>query len=115
MFSLSSYPVPRCPVRLQELVVQISHVHKGYVSECTWFRGAKMTAHILFMLSEEAVAAVLAMFMVNNLAAGRYSFDTPCATCHPKSGLAPTLVLRAGIASSGCDYMCPDETTGRLV
>eukprot|EP00892_Ulva_mutabilis_P007895 jgi/Ulvmu1/5478/UM023_0014.1 len=97
-----------------ELVVQVALIHNGYVSECVWAR-SKMFAHVLFMLSEEAIAAALSMFAANQLASGRLTLGTPCTVLSADNDTLPRLVLRTSIASSGCDALHPDERTGRLV
>jgi hypothetical protein len=107
-------PASPPPPSLQELMVQLSLIHNGYVSECVWSR-PKMSAHVLFMLSEEAIAAGLAIFAVNHLASNRLCFGSPCSVLPPGNGLLPHLVMRVSIASSGCDTLHPDESTGRLV
>ena len=94
--------------------MQAAHIHRGYVSECVWAR-SKMSAHVLFMLSEEAIAAALTMSAANHLTGDRIDFGVPCTVADPNNGALPHLALRMGIASSGCDALRPDERTGRLV
>lgn len=105
------------PAAVQELVLQTALIHNGYVSECVWAR-SKMSAHVLFMLSEEAVATALTMSAVGHLAADRLAFRNPTAAGGGGAGGGsppPRLTMRMSIASSGCDALHPDERTGRLV
>lgn len=93
--------------------MQTAIIHNGYVSECVWAR-PKMSAHVLFMLSEEAIATALTLSAVCQVAGHRLTFGQPCTVTHG-AGTMPRLITRMSIASSGCDSLVPDERTGRLV
>jgi hypothetical protein len=89
-------------------------VHNGYVSECTW-HSSKPTAHLLFALAHEGLAAALTMQMVTRISAYKLHLSHEPSVSDAMSNTVPRLALRVGVFSHMCDMLTPDELTGRLV
>jgi hypothetical protein len=89
-------------------------VYKGYVSECSWHQ-SKPTAHLLFALAQEGIAAALTMQMVTRIAAHKLQLGYEPTGLADSSNTLPRLELRVGVSSHMCDMLTPDEVTGRLV
>jgi hypothetical protein len=99
---------------VQELVLHVAMVYNGYVSECSWHH-SKPTAHLLFALAHEGIAAALTMQMVTRIAAHKLQLAYEPSGLAVSSKTVPRLALRVGISSHMCDMLTPDLVTGRLV
>jgi hypothetical protein len=99
---------------MQELVLHVGMVYNGYVSTMTWDKD-KPTAHLLFALPDEAMAAAVTMQMVSRTCAYKLHFALPLQVYPEGDSLCPILLLRIGISSRRCDIMHTDDCTGRLV
>lgn len=99
---------------VQELVLHVAMVYNGYVSTMTWDKD-KPTAHLLFALADEAIAAAVTLQMVCRSCAGKLHFASSLQVFPEGEGRCPSLCLRIGISSRRCDIMHPDDCTGRLV
>ena len=99
---------------MQELVLQASMVHKGYVSTLT-NTGNTHRATVLFSLAEEAIGTAVTMQRIARLVMGKLVFSQPPQFHTEGAENAPNLTLRIAVTSYRCDTLHVFPTTGRLV
>lgn len=99
---------------MQELVLHVSMVHKGYVSnmDCT---KSKPFANVLFSLAEEAMGAAVTMQRIARMLSGKLAFTQPLQFLPEGTPNSPSLALRIAVTSNRCDNLHAHVRTGRLV